>query len=130
MAFRDKRRFKRTINWYAKRVRVGSFVCDCRYHPCVVTKAYLYPEDPFESSIECVSLIDGGQSACSMLHCGPEPITEDVAKEGARIAKEAGFDAFLRFRGFSQEAVDWYNDMTRKWSMDASADNEISNQGS
>ncbi len=82
---KSRRKLKRRLNWLQKHACWGSYVIDCRGQPCCVVGVERYTNDPYGNGIYVESIIDGSSNSCSLLHCGPEPITEAEAR---RLANE------------------------------------------
>jgi hypothetical protein len=77
---KNRRKYKRTMNWMLKHCGYGKFVIDCRGHPCRVTEVDRYTDNMWQNGCTVVSLIDGTSSGCSYMHCGLEPLSETIAK--------------------------------------------------
>lgn len=90
-----KRKAKRRLNRFMKSMSGVNHIIDCRYHPCEITKIGICKSDPWASDFDCISLLDGTPNSCSIMHCGPEPITEKMAHEMVEFCKENGFFAYL-----------------------------------
>ena len=103
MAKIDLRKYKRRINWYMKKVRIGSHFLDCRFHPCVATEVNYWTNAPFDSEINGTSLIDGGGASCSCIYCGPEPISKERAEELKAFYEQYGEDAYMVEMGWTAE---------------------------
>lgn len=63
-------------------IEVGAIYEDCAFHPVLCTYSSLEDDE-----VRGISLIDGGVRSCSILHCGPQPLTLDAVLE---IKKDFG----------------------------------------
>lgn len=86
----NRRRMKRYINHLASKLKHGQYFEDCRYHPCVVTQRIIRKDDICGSDLTGISLVDKSGCACSMFHCGPWPISREVAEKQANYLKVIG----------------------------------------
>ncbi|PZS36963.1 MAG: hypothetical protein DLM58_00555 [Pseudonocardiales bacterium] len=78
-------------------ISVGELFEDCRYEPMICTSVSAEDDDLFG-----ISLIDGhGPVACSLKHCGPEPLTVIQA-----VWIKQNFAEYLAARTSLQEIAD------------------------
>jgi hypothetical protein len=69
-------------------IQVGTIYEDCAFHPVLCT----YRSDD-EDELQGISLIDGAIRACSVFHCGAEPLT--IAQV---LVIKRDFDAYVLMR--------------------------------
>ncbi len=93
------------------------YVIDCRSHPCRVTRgARFHTQDLYGASFECQSLVTGTPNSCSVMHCGPEPISRDIAFERATYWKEHGTRSYLKkYEGYDDAALEEYDELNEVW---------------
>jgi hypothetical protein len=105
------RKLKRIQNWLHKHCGYGKYVIDCRYHPCIVT---LLERDYHD--IEGTSLINGSGTACSLMHCGIEPISKKLAEEMAAYAKTHTWNEYLiKYHQYTAEDIAEYERLDAIW---------------
>ena len=85
-----KRRIKRYLNHLNSKLKFGDYFENCFYHPSRVTNRTIYSSDMFGNDIEGVSLVDSSGCSCSMWHCGPTPMTKEMAEKQAEYLKIEG----------------------------------------
>lgn len=120
---RAKNRRRKEFTKHGKKVLSkivpGSYVIDCRYHPCIVTEVdysygTLWPED-----FEAKSLLNGVGSSCSSRHCGPEVISKEHALIMVKVFKEKGFFEMLRLvEGLNDAAIEHFKELDKSWNFD------------
>lgn len=74
----------------AEGIFLGAYAFGCRGHPGIVTEVNWARYSPYDSDCSITSLIDGVEESCSIYHCGPEPISKEVAEGYAEYAKRHG----------------------------------------
>jgi len=109
---KDRRKDKRYLNHLRSKLKYGMFVEDCRSHPCMVTGHDL-------EGFDCVSLVNGKPNSCSILNCGPIPLTKAEAYERADYMKQHGMEAYLvKYQGFTEEALEYWRKLDAEWNFD------------
>lgn len=113
---KDRRKEKRYFNRMHKKLKVGGYVEDCRYHPCLITASNFPTNDWHGADFDCVSLVNGRPNSCSVFHCGPVPLTEQEAKERAAFWNEHGVEAYLRrYIGYTDEEIEEHRKLDAIW---------------
>ena len=111
---KNRRKNKHYLNHLSSKLKVGMFVEDCRYHPCVVTE-----RDHVNFDFRCTSLVSGRPNGCSMSHCGPVPLSKTEAYERADCMKQHGMEAYLRrYCGYNDAAIDDWREQDKVWNFD------------
>lgn len=115
---RAQKKYVKFAKEYLSKIVPGSYVIDCRMHPCVVTEVdYCYgpywPED-----FEAKSLLNGVWTSCSTRHCGPEIITKEQAEHMVKVFKEKDFYEMLKVGGYSDAEVEQYKELDKTWNFD------------
>lgn len=119
MALMHWRKRKRLMNWYMKKLSHGKYFVDCRYHPCSVSAYWIRSEDPYGSDVDGISLINGTPSSCSCMHCGPEPVTKELAEEMAEFARNNPWNDYLmKYHGFTPEAIAYHDELDKVWNFE------------
>jgi len=83
-----------------KRFRVGTFIEDCRYHPCVIIRA------DGTGDIDVISLLDGSRSSCSLYHCGIRRCTVEDVEVCQKLFYEHGIMGIMMHQGWTQEDIE------------------------
>ncbi len=89
-----------------KRIRVGDFVEDCRYHPCRVTE--VDGNKRWNTSVRAVSLITGTEINCDVLACGVKKLRPSRVKAMLSVYKRDGERGLMLLCGAAPAFV-------RKW---------------
>jgi hypothetical protein len=107
----DCRKQKRYVNGLFKKLKVGGYYTNCNYHPVRLTEKVW--EWRFGAEISGIDLITNGPTSCSMVHCGPTPISEKYANELVETWKEGGDKALaIKVGGWTPEA---YDEFEKTW---------------
>lgn len=116
-AGRDRRADKKYVNQFAAAMRRHRYVIDCRMHPCRVHAiTYLAWND---ADLEVESLLNGKLSACSLRHCGIEPISKEQAEDMAAYHKSHTWDEYLvKWFGYAEEALEGFHKLDAEWDFD------------
>ena len=77
----DRRKLKRQMNNLRRKIPVGGYFLACNGHPSICTEKEFYTDDIFGNGVDGKSLINGKGCSCSLLHCGPSPLTKSQAEE-------------------------------------------------
>ncbi len=93
----EKRKQKRWMNYARRTCGFGKIVEACNYHPSIVTRLYYDGNRVWSGDIDVKSLIDGRESACSLLHCGIVPLTKEEANERVAYAEKHGINAMIDY---------------------------------
>lgn len=95
----SRRGQKRWLNYLRRTCGYGKYVEACDYHPSVVEKLHFSTRETidrvWDGSIDVISLVDGHRSACSLTHCGIEPLSTAEATKRAEYAKKFGINAMI-----------------------------------
>jgi hypothetical protein len=112
--YKDRRKDKRYGNYMLRKLKVGSYVEDCRYHPSIVTA-----QDRHHCDFQCQSLVNGKPWGCSMYNCGPVPLSKQEAYERAAVMKEQGMEAYLRrYHGHTEADIEDWRKLDAEWNFD------------
>ncbi len=113
----DKRKLKHRLNSVCRKLKYGMYVIDCRDHPCIITEgARAWYQDLYGSEFACRSLVTETPNSCSVMHCGPEPISESLAKKMAEYWKQNGTTAYLtKYRDYTPDALAEYENLDKIW---------------
>lgn len=97
-----------------KKLRIGTYVEDCRYHPCIIVRRNFPLDDFSDSEFSALSLVNGVTNNCSVYHCGPVPLSKADAEERAHFMKERGMEAYLRrYVGFTEENIEKWREVNK-----------------
>ena len=111
---KNRRKDKRYLNHMLKKLHVGMYVEDCRYHPCIVTE-----QNRWDADFSCKSLLNDRPNSCSIYHCGPVPLTREQAFERRDFICEHGWEAYLiKYIGFTEETIIEWRKMDAIWNFD------------
>ena len=92
--------------FFCRKFPVGSYVEDCRFHPCIVTK------NDGLGDIEVISLCNSTFNSCSLYHCGIVRLTEEQVREYIKAYKEGGNKALAMKNGWSEKD---YDEFEKEW---------------
>lgn len=117
--YKDRRKDKRYRNYMMRKLKVGMYVEDCRYHPCIVTAQEYDKDDPRGCGFDAESLVNGKPISCSIFHCGPVPLPQTEAYERTAVMKEQGMEAYLRiYHGHTDADIEEYRKLDATWNFD------------
>lgn len=71
----------------------GRYVIGCRNHPGIVVETFFDHHPLGNNDVTVKSLIDGTLEACSLRHCGVEPISKEMAEAQAQYYIKHGPNA-------------------------------------
>lgn len=117
--YKDRRKDKRYMNHLIGKLKVGTYVEDCRYHPCLITERTVRKRDIEFSDFQCVSLVNGKPNGCSMYHCGPVPLSREEAYARAEFMQQYGMEEYLRrYQGYTDEDIAHHRELNAVWHFD------------
>lgn len=106
----NRRSSKKRMNVKAKKLALNSFAIGCRGHVGIIIEKSVTPRDPHGASVTILSLIDGVEESCSMLHCSPSPVTGEYARWASNMENHIleGFRHILKWCSTFDDFCEYY----------------------
>jgi hypothetical protein len=113
-----RRKQKNQVNYLRKKIPVGGYFIDCNTHPAICTDKLFYSStaarDLSCNEVIGKSLISGNTCSCSLIHCGPTPITKKLAEEMVEYRKTHTYVEYMVWthQGTTPE---YWEEMDKVW---------------
>lgn len=93
---KDRRPRKRRYNKLLKALKKNLYFEDCNFHVSKKTQVDDFDwQYSYDAGIEGISLFDGLETSCSLMYCGPKPLTEKEALERIEYVKNNTWVEYL-----------------------------------